>query len=421
MANLDESSDVWPAGIRQIETGDPVLGGPPDEGAGTGIPNISLQQLAIRTRKLKAWFDAISIPAATDTVAGIVKLVNSVTSTATDKAATAASVKAANDNAEGRLSKAANLSDLSDAVAARTNLSLGTMAQQAAGTGGTQFRTNNQNDTRFAQRGNNLSDLSDAAAARTALSLGTMAQKVAGTGGTQFRTNEENDSRFARLANNLSDLASKATARTNLDVAQKQASETDGEVGRALLVGAFGSLGATAAPLSSDLDVLSVHGHWRAATGGNGIPEDGTFVVENLQRIAGAGGQIAYRMDADAIFYRRKPSGGPQAWVELFHTGNIGDLPLFGISQSWQDVSSTRAVGVTYQNSTLRPIMVKTRPGRLGDGNPEPAVEVSADGAAWVNVNFGFHPEDTAVSFVVPPGHYYRQTNGAIGPWIELR
>ena len=42
MANVSETS-TWEGGIYQIETSDPVLGGP------NGIANVQAKQLAIRT------------------------------------------------------------------------------------------------------------------------------------------------------------------------------------------------------------------------------------------------------------------------------------------------------------------------------------------------------------------------------------
>jgi hypothetical protein len=53
MANLTEA-DIFPAGIYQIETNDPVVGGIPNEATGAGMSNIPHQQLAKRTNWLKA-------------------------------------------------------------------------------------------------------------------------------------------------------------------------------------------------------------------------------------------------------------------------------------------------------------------------------------------------------------------------------
>lgn len=125
-------------------------------------------------------------------------------------ATTAASLQVAN-----------NLSDLNNASTARTNLSLGTAAQQ--------------NVSAFLQTTNNLSDVPTPATARTNLGLGTAATRAdsfflqvannlsdlnnAGTARTNLGLGTaavQNVGVFAQVANNLSDLASASTARTNL-------------------------------------------------------------------------------------------------------------------------------------------------------------------------------------------------------------
>lgn len=75
MANLVETEE-YPAGIRQLEMGDPVLGGAPNEETGAGMDNIPHQQLAKRTRWLKARVDQLlgKVVSATETVAGLSKL-----------------------------------------------------------------------------------------------------------------------------------------------------------------------------------------------------------------------------------------------------------------------------------------------------------------------------------------------------------
>lgn len=88
----------------------------------------------------------------------------------------------------GSLQVANNLSDLASAATARSNLGLGTAAQQ--------------NVSAFLQPSNNLSDVGNVATSRTNLGLGTAATQT-----TAF---------FLQTANNLSDLANASTARTNL-------------------------------------------------------------------------------------------------------------------------------------------------------------------------------------------------------------
>ena len=111
-----------------------------------------------------------------------------------------------------------NLSDLTSASTARTNLGLGSASTSAS--------------TDFLQVSNNLSDLNSASTARTNLGLGNVATLSTGvsngnvivadsTGlpeidGSQLTGITATDSTKLAIANNLSDLNSASTARTNL-------------------------------------------------------------------------------------------------------------------------------------------------------------------------------------------------------------
>lgn len=96
-----------------------------------------------------------------------------------------------------------NLSEITSASSARTNLGLGGAAVLNVGTTtGTVAAGDDSRITGAAQKASNLSDLASAATARTNLGLGTAAT-LASTA-------------VAQTANNLSDLASASTARTNL-------------------------------------------------------------------------------------------------------------------------------------------------------------------------------------------------------------
>ncbi len=63
MADLNDSATVFPTGIYQIETTDPVLGGAPNEATGAGMVNIPHQQLARRTQVLKGIIDGAGLGA----------------------------------------------------------------------------------------------------------------------------------------------------------------------------------------------------------------------------------------------------------------------------------------------------------------------------------------------------------------------
>lgn len=83
-----------------------------------------------------------------------------------------------------------------------------------------------------------------------------------------------------------------------------------------------------------------------------------------------------------------------------------------GAGQTWQDVSGSRTVGVTYQNTTGKPLQVAWVGASAG------IFQVSTDGSTWVPLN------PTALSVanpIIPDEHYYRQSGGTISTWVEFR
>ncbi|TBN11287.1 hypothetical protein EYC79_13495 [Agrobacterium cavarae] len=100
-----------------------------------------------------------------------------------------------------------------------------------------------------------------------------------------------------------------------------------------------------------------------------------------------------------------------------------------GVGQIWQDVMSARSAGTIYQNTSGKPIMVAPQ-GWARYSFCEG--QVSADNSNWITPP---RPEKIVNSdttyyfaypmFVVPPGHYYRLTQGSsfLGTqaWLELR
>lgn len=59
MANLIDTASAWEAGIYQIETTDPVVGGVPNPSTGAGMSNIPHLQLARRTQWMRAQIEAL--------------------------------------------------------------------------------------------------------------------------------------------------------------------------------------------------------------------------------------------------------------------------------------------------------------------------------------------------------------------------
>ncbi|ELE3269011.1 tail fiber protein [Salmonella enterica subsp. enterica serovar Muenchen] len=138
MGKLTET-EKWEDEVYQIETSDPVLGGP------DGVSNRPQKQLANRTQWLKKQLEEANNalaghersrnhPDATLTDRGFVKLYSGVASMDETMAATPKAVKIAMDNANARLAKDRNLNDIPDKAKARAALGLGDVATRYLGT-----------------------------------------------------------------------------------------------------------------------------------------------------------------------------------------------------------------------------------------------------------------------------------------------
>ena len=104
--------------------------------------------------------------------------------------------------------------------------------------------------------------------------------------------------------------------------------------------------------------------------------------------------------------------------------GKVLNDQAFGVGQTWQDVTAWRALGVTYTNSSDRPICVVIA------GNPSHLPErliLTINGVVVWNQNIDGENGDTnvVVSGIVPPYHFYSVTtdgnNTTISRWVELR
>lgn len=100
-----------------------------------------------------------------------------------------------------------------------------------------------------------------------------------------------------------------------------------------------------------------------------------------------------------------------------------------GFGQTWQDMSGSRAVETSYQNTTLRPIVVNvTASDEASSASLQLKMQVSEDNAAWVDVGYlQNNPSGqfrvSNLSIIIPPGNYYRMTgtDELITSWAELR
>lgn len=106
--------------------------------------------------------------------------------------------------------------------------------------------------------------------------------------------------------------------------------------------------------------------------------------------------------------------------VEQHMTANA-----LGWGQTWQDVSGSRTLGTSYQNTTGRPIVVAVGVFGPSSGGGQPFFQVSADNSTWINVAWHSDAAVQTAAIVVPNGWYYRTQNmtnfSAGGGWSELR
>lgn len=99
--------------------------------------------------------------------------------------------------------------------------------------------------------------------------------------------------------------------------------------------------------------------------------------------------------------------------------GSLGGDPSIGWGQTWQDVTGSRAVATSYQNTTSRPIMVSIEASTSVEG----PFEVSVDNSTWVRIGFIDVVFGAPINgaWIIPPLHYYRQSAGSFSRWVELR
>ena len=106
--------------------------------------------------------------------------------------------------------------------------------------------------------------------------------------------------------------------------------------------------------------------------------------------------------------------GTDLSWTTI--SAGVGD------GQQWYNMTGSRSIGSSYQNTTGRAIMVSV----ATVISYEVYLQVSHNGSSWVNIGtLGGHGginDSGASQAIVPAGHYYKATGGlSIVAWAELR
>lgn len=94
-------------------------------------------------------------------------------------------------------------------------------------------------------------------------------------------------------------------------------------------------------------------------------------------------------------------------------------LETLGLGQSWIDVTASRDMETTYQNTTGRAIMVNVHGYSF---NATHGLQIS-DGVSWTTVAkcVDSMNNNTTGSFIVPAGYFYRALSTFINLWMEYR
>lgn len=118
-------------------------------------------------------------------------------------------------------------------------------------------------------------------------------------------------------------------------------------------------------------------------------------------------------------------SGGTNATINgitpiNIATANASDI---GVGQTWQilDQNAERAAGVSYQNTTGKPIMVSIW--AESPNLPDSRIQVSTDQTTWVSVGVTYGIYSPPCNFIVPDGFWYRIKDRGVTVriWSELR
>jgi hypothetical protein len=203
-------------------------------------------------------------------------------------------------------------------------------------------------------------------------------------------------------------------------------SSTDTTTGRLLKVGDFG-IGAagTAKTRPTDADSITAAGFYVLSGAALNIPSSNAITImhQDWDGITTIAAQTATELTSYTQWFRVKQAGVWTAWKEIYHTGNEQQI---GVGQTWQDVRGSRKLGVTYTNTTGKPIEILVSIGRTTT-NPT-HLDININSMGWVRVGEGgrnAYEGYASATVIIPSGSRYalRAATGSasLRVWMELR
>jgi len=179
---------------------------------------------------------------------------------------------------------------------------------------------------------------------------------------------------------------------------------------------AFGLGSLTSVPISiSDLDsptlATGMYSLVTASGGTRGLPFGTYNLWVNRFNNTTSAGQIAISVNTGIMYVRH------------LQTVSFTDTRSLGLSQSWVDVTSSRALGTSYTNTTGRPIQIA---GIIGPTSSATTVALASVGSTTVYGNYAGVAGNyiSLPQVIVPPGAVYSASAGngtaALVNWREL-
>ena len=309
-------------------------------------------------------------PDATTTAKGFTQLNSSVTDDRETQSATPKAVKIAMDNANARLAKERNLADLPNPALARQNLQLGDSSTKNTGTtANTVAAGDDARITGAMQKSQNGADIPDVAKFLQNLGL----EDLAKTSGNNTFTG---DQKFTGGVSLPANTAYKGIGLQAWFDYKQDKDDTLTALSGKDVAGLLSYLGLTSA---AKTDAKNTFTQKQTFSGSVALPSDTTLNGIGLESLFDS------KLDASNAL---------------------------GTGQNWVDVTASRTAGVTYTNTTTRPICVsipETADGQRGlyVGGVLTAFARGAD-------------SDSTLFAIVPPGAQYI-FSGAFSSWSELR
>ena len=411
--------------------------------AGTYASTIQIPSITVNDKGQITGISQQTIRSASVSQSGVVQLNNTLTSTATDQALTAAQGKTLQDS---KLAKSSNLSDLADAPTARINLGLGSAATYKIGTSGATVPVLNVVN-KWAPQAISASypslrfELTNVDSGAVGKWWGVECSGSGTNSTLYFWKRSDPDTNVGQtviympqttgtLALTTSDITGNAATATKLETActiggvsfdgsaninlpgvNTQGNQnTTGNAATATKLATARTIGGVSFDGSANINLPGVNTQGNQNTTGNAA------TATTASSCSGNSATATKLATARTISL----TGAAQGSASFDGSGNIAIATEgLGVGQTWQNLTASRSLATTYTNSTGKPIMVSVTWEQSNQGEMTLTVGgIAVDRGRQNQVGGG-----AAVQAIVPTGATYSVTSSAntIVNWLELR